>query len=81
MMKLYLTREHNGLYQATALQPAWHPILTEPSIQFPYFRLGEPVGVRHLCPMVIKHLIGRDLEIGETTRIRIDVKEIGGPGA
>lgn len=52
-MKLWLTRQSNGLYMLTALEPVIFPLIDRPDIKDAYIQMGEPVGLRNLCDRVL----------------------------
>jgi hypothetical protein len=41
--------------------------------------VGEPVGLRHLCPEIMERMIGRDLPEGWCQRVILKVERIGAP--
>lgn len=52
-MKLWLTRQSNGLYMLTALKPVVFPLIDRPEIKDAYIQMGEPVGLRNMCDRIL----------------------------
>ena len=52
-MKLYLTRQLNGLYMLTALKPTFADILGSDGKVDAYIQPGEPIGIRNLCDRIL----------------------------
>lgn len=68
-MKLWLTRQRNGLYMLTANEP----IITKVEgrdFEDAYVAPGEPVGIRNFCDLILK-LVGieKPLKRGEKVQI------------
>jgi len=70
-MKLWLTRQHNGLYMLTALKPIFEKVQGQ-EFEDAYVAPGEPVGMRNFCDLILK-LINLDtpLKRGETIQIEL----------
>lgn len=52
----------------TSLRPTLHDVGRSGFKDF-YMQPGEPVGVRHLCPMGVKALWGAEFPIGEQRQV------------
>ena len=59
-MQLYLTRQANGLFMLTALEPVIVHVNRDPSLpRDAYFAHGEPVGIRNLCRRGVLGMFGK----------------------
>jgi hypothetical protein len=74
-LKLFLSRQGNGLYMLTAIRPKRHRI-GNTSHNDLYIRPGEPIGYRNMCPASIEMLLPgfKHLEALETTEVEITAK-------
>ena len=54
---MYLSRQHDGNYMLTALRPKPQRVRGGSHDDL-YFQNGEPVGVRHLCPLGTRAIFG-----------------------
>ena len=52
-MKLWLSRQHNGLYMLTYYKPVLHKVEGRDFEDF-YIQPGEPVGERNFCDLILK---------------------------
>lgn len=68
-MELYLTRQHNGLYMLTMMEPIFSKVEGR-DFEDAYVAPGEPVGMRNFCDLVLK-LVGieKPLRRGETVKV------------
>ena len=73
--KVWLSRQRDGNYMLTRLQPVRVKILGTEFYDF-YLQHGEPIGVRHLCPGGIKSIFGIDIPIGEQIEVWIEGGEL-----
>ena len=71
-MKLYLTRQLNGLYMLTALKPTFADILGSNGKVDAYIQAGEPIGMRNLCDRILI-LVGMDKPLKRCTTIEIEL--------
>lgn len=71
-MRLYLTRQLNGLYMLTALKPTFADILGSNGKVDAYIQAGEPIGMRNLCDRILI-LIGMDKPLKRCTTIEIEL--------
>ena len=71
-MKLYLTRQLNGLYMLTALKPIFADILGSNGKIDAYIQAGEPIGMRNLCDRILI-LVGMDKPLKRCTTIEIEL--------
>lgn len=78
MARLWLTRMHDGRYMLTAFRPV---IATVKGTDFQdvYERHGEPIGVRHLCPLGVKTIFGVELKPLESVRVLVDARVDNAP--
>ena len=76
-MKLWLTRQSNGLYMLTALEPVFFPLIDRPNIHDAYVQMGEPVGLRNMCDRILL-LVGMDrpLSRGESVQVELNGRVI-----
>jgi len=51
-MKIYLTRQHNGLYMLTKYKPILEKVEGR-EFEDSYIVPGEPIGVRNLCDVIL----------------------------
>jgi hypothetical protein len=74
-MKLFLSRQANGLYMLTAIRPKRHRVGNTNHDDL-YIRAGEPIGHRNMCPASIEMPLPdfRHLEPLETTEVEISAK-------
>jgi hypothetical protein len=71
-MKLYLTRQLNGLYMLTALKPTFADILGSNGKVDAYIQAGEPIGMRNLCDRILI-LVGMNKPLKRCTTIEIEL--------
>lgn len=71
-MRLYLTRQLNGLYMLTALKPTFADILGSNGKVDAYIQAGEPIGMRNLCDRILI-LVGMDKPLKRCTTIEIEL--------
>jgi hypothetical protein len=71
-MKLYLTRQLNGLYMLTALKPTFADILGSNGKVDAYIQAGEPIGMRNLCDRILI-LVGMDKPLKRCSTIEIEL--------
>ena len=71
-MKLYLTRQLNGLYMLTALKPTFADILGSNGKVDAYIQAGEPIGIRNLCDKMLI-VAGVDKPLKRCTTIEIEL--------
>ena len=71
-MKLYLTRQLNGLYMLTALKPTFADILGSDGKVDAYIQPGEPIGMRNLCDRILI-LVGMNKPLKRCTTIEIEL--------
>ncbi len=76
-MKLWLTKQGNGLFMLTKLKPTKAKILGT-SKEDVYIVSGEPIGVRNLCSVMLQLVGSEDLEIGQSIQIELEGKVING---
>ncbi len=78
-MKLWLSRQGNGLYMLTKLKPVKSKIMGTDKEDL-YIQPTEPVGVRNLCAVMLKVVgIENELELLESVKIELSGKEITQP--
>lgn len=70
-MKLYLTRQHNGLYMLTKNKPIFQTVEGK-EFEDAYVAPGEPIGMRNFCDLIL-NLVGLDkpLKRGECIRVEL----------
>lgn len=73
-MHAYLTREHDGLYMLTGFEPEIWPIRGNPSVRAAYIRPGDPLGVRHLCPDVVRLMFKLERDLGVLASVRVEME-------
>jgi hypothetical protein len=70
-MKLWLTRQHNGLYMLTRLKPQESTILGTDKKGM-YIEKGEPVGMLNLCDLALKVFqLEKELDPGQSVRVEL----------
>lgn len=74
-MRLWLTRQRQGDYMLSYRHPVMMEVNGAGEVDA-YIEPGEPIGVRHLCPGGVRALIGRDLEVLESVRVDLSMREI-----
>lgn len=71
-MKLWLTRQHNGLYMLTSMKPVKARVEGRDFEDF-YIIPGEPVGMRNFCDLILKLVhLDKPLRRGESIEIELD---------
>lgn len=70
-MRLYLTRQRNGLYMLTLHAPQWCAVEGTATTDA-YVVPGEPIGIRNLCPAVLK-ILDQPLQLkrGESAQVEL----------
>lgn len=74
-MKLHLSRQADGRYMLTASRPILTTVRGTRHEDY-YAEPGDPVGVRHLCPEMVRLLLGTELDPMGTARIEIEARLI-----
>jgi hypothetical protein len=70
-MKLWLTRQHNGLYMLTVKEPVFAKVDGR-DFEDAYIVPGEPVGMRNFCDLILMLLkIEKPLKRGEKIQIEL----------
>lgn len=71
-MRLFLTRQHNGLYMVTKNKPIFAKVEGR-DFEDAYIVPGEPVGERNFCDLILK-LVNLDtpLRRGDTIEIELN---------
>ncbi len=70
-MKLWLTKQNNGLYMLSYFKPVKENILGTHKEDV-YIIPGEPIGVRNLCSEILRITnIEQELKVGESIRIEL----------
>jgi hypothetical protein len=71
-MKLWLTRQHNGLYMLTAMKPIFAKVEGR-DFEDAYVAPGEPVGMRNFCDLILKLVkLEQPLKRGEMIQIHLE---------
>ena len=71
-MKLWLTRQHNGLYMLTVKEPIFTKVDGR-DFEDAYIAPGEPVGMRNFCDMILKLVkLDKPLKRGEKIQIELE---------
>jgi len=75
-MRLWLTRQHNGLYMVTHFKPVMAKVLGR-DFEDAYIVPGEPVGERNFCDLILK-LVNLDtpLKRGDSIEIELTGKQV-----
>jgi hypothetical protein len=70
-MKLWLTRQHNGLYMLTVKEPIFTKVEGR-EFEDAYIVPGEPVGMRNFCDLILVVLnIEKPLKRGEKVQVEL----------
>jgi hypothetical protein len=70
-MKLWLTRQRNGLYMLTVKEPIFTKVDGR-DFEDAYIVPGEPVGMRNFCDLILKVLnIETPLKRGEKIQVEL----------
>jgi hypothetical protein len=70
-MKLWLTRQHNGLYMLTVKEPVFAKVDGR-EFEDAYIVPGEPVGMRNFCDLILMVLkIEKPLKRGEKIQVEL----------
>ena len=76
-MKLWLTRQHNGLYMLTVKEPVSAKVDGR-DFEDAYIVPGQPVGMRNFCDLILVLLnIEKPLRRGEKIQVELSGKVIG----
>jgi hypothetical protein len=76
-MRLFLTRQHNGLYMVTKYKPVFAKVDGR-DFEDAYIVPGEPVGERNFCDLILKLInIEVPLKRGDTIEIELNGNVIG----
>ena len=76
-MRLFLTRQYNGLYMVTKYKPIFVKVDGR-DFEDAYIVPGEPVGERNFCDLILKLInIDKPLKRGETIEIELNGSVIG----
>lgn len=67
-MDAYLTRQRDGSYMLTELEPVIAPV-GGTGVLDAYVRAGDGLGIRHLCARGVRSALGRDLPRLRPTRV------------
>lgn len=71
-MKLWLTRQHNGLYMVTLFKPVFAKVEGR-DFEDAYIVPGEPVGERNFCDLILKLVkLDTPLKRGESVQINLE---------
>lgn len=70
-MKLWITRQHNGLYMLTAKEPIFTKVEGR-EFEDAYVAPGEPIGMRNFCDMILK-LVGLEKPLRRGEKIQIEL--------
>lgn len=71
-MELYLTRQRNGLYMITLMEPVFSKVQGR-DFEDAYVAPGEPVGMRNFCDLILKLVkIDQPLKRGQMVKIFLD---------
>lgn len=70
-MRLFLTRQHNGLYMLTKLKPTFADVQGTDFVDA-YIQPGEPIGIRNLCNMILL-VLGIESPLKRCTTIEIEL--------
>ena len=70
-MKLWLTRQHNGLYMVTKYKPVFTKVDGR-DFEDAYIVPGEPVGERNFCDLILK-LVNLDAPLKRGDSIEIEL--------
>ncbi len=74
-MILYLTKQRNGSFLLSKYPPIIQEV-GETGEQDAYLQAGDPIGVRHLCDALFKHVGSDEMKNLETKKINVIIKEI-----
>lgn len=71
-MRLWLTRQHNGLYMVTKFKPIFHKVDGR-DFEEAYIVPGEPIGERNFCDMILKLInIDTPMRRGDCVEIELN---------
>ncbi len=68
-LRLWLTRQRDGNYMVTATKPVMTEVMGT-GVKDAYIEPGEPIGVRHLCPLGVRMMWGIELAKCESRRVK-----------
>lgn len=71
-MRLFLSRQGNGLYMLTAIAPKRHRV-GNTSHDDLYVRAGEPIGYRNMCPVSIEMLLPGFEHIAPLETVEVEI--------
>lgn len=73
-MHAWLTRQRDGNYMLTSLQPFVESLRGSAGVRDAYVRPGDVLGVRHLCPQIVRLVfhLPADLAPLESVRVWLD---------
>jgi len=75
-MKLWLTRQHNGLYMLTKNKPIFIKVEGR-DYEDAYVAPGEPIGIRNFCDAILKLVkLDKPLKRGQSIEVELDGKVI-----
>jgi len=75
-MKLWLTRQHNGLYMLTKNKPIFTKVEGR-DYEDAYVAPGEPIGIRNFCDAILRLVkLDKPLKRGQSIEIELDGKII-----
>lgn len=78
-MKLYVSRQRNGMYMYTYRKPIFTEVGGTQEIDS-YVEPGEPVGYRNICKYMTRALFGiEDLPLGEVVRVKLEGQVLAPP--
>ena len=69
-MRLWLSKQASGLYMLTAMKPSRVQIMGTDKSDL-YCRLGEPIGIRHLCERGVQELFNLKLKRLESKQVEL----------
>lgn len=70
-MRLWLTRQHNGLYMVTKYKPVFHKVDGR-DFEDAYIVPGEPVGERNFCDLILK-VVNLDMPLKRGESIEVEL--------
>lgn len=71
-MRLWLTRQHNGLYMVTKLKPVFAKVEGR-DFEDAYIVPGEPVGERNFCDLILR-LVNLEIPLKRGESIEIELE-------
>lgn len=76
-MKLFLSRQRDGNYMLTRFAPIFMDVGKSGNKDF-YLTPGDPIGIRHLCPLGVKAIFKLELQIGESIPVTLTGRKLEG---